>query len=77
MYDRRGGYRLHDPVTNQDKSPGPVNRCHQSEGIIMFGLNRAEGIGRLGAVLNRESFRLGARVADLSVATDESYARVC
>ena len=38
----RGGARV-------ESVPGSFNRCHQPEVIIMFGLNRAEVIGRLGA----------------------------
>lgn len=39
----------------------------------MFGLNRAEVIGRLGADVTVNHLVSGGRVANLSVATDESY----
>ncbi len=39
----------------------------------MFGLNRAELIGRLGADVTVNQLTSGGRVANLSVATDESY----
>ena len=40
---------------------------------MAFGLNRAEVIGRLGADVTINSLASGGRVANLSVATDESY----
>ena len=39
----------------------------------MFGLNRAELIGRLGGDVTVNSLTNGGRVANLSIATDESY----
>ena len=39
----------------------------------MFGLNRAEVIGRLGADVTVNHLVSGGRVANLSVATDESF----
>ena len=39
----------------------------------MFGLNKASLIGRLGADVTINSLQNGGRVANLSVATDESY----
>ena len=39
----------------------------------MFGLNRAEVIGRLGADVTINHLTSGGRVANLSIATDESY----
>ena len=39
----------------------------------MFGLNRAEVIGRLGADVSINQLTSGGRVANLSIATDESY----
>ena len=39
----------------------------------MFGLNRAEVIGRLGADVTVNHLTSGGRVANLSIATDESY----
>ena len=39
----------------------------------MFGLNRAEVIGRLGADVSINQLSSGGRVANLSIATDESY----
>ena len=39
----------------------------------MFGLNRAEVIGRLGADVTVNHLVSGGRVANLSIATDESY----
>ncbi len=39
----------------------------------MFGLNRAEVIGRLGADATVNHLTNGGRVANLSIATDESY----
>ena len=39
----------------------------------MFGLNRAEVIGRLGADVTINHLVSGGRVANLSIATDESY----
>ena len=39
----------------------------------MFGLNRAEVIGRLGADVSINHLSSGGRVANLSIATDESY----
>ena len=40
---------------------------------MAFGLNRAEVIGRLGADVTVNHLTRGGRVANLSVATDESY----
>ena len=40
---------------------------------MAFGLNRAEVIGRLGADVTVNHLASGGRVANLSVATDESY----
>ncbi len=40
---------------------------------MSFGLNRAEVIGRLGADVTINSLASGGRVANMSVATDESY----
>ena len=40
---------------------------------MAFGLNRAELIGRLGADVTVNHLQRGGRVANLSVATDESY----
>ena len=39
----------------------------------MFGLNRAEVIGRLGADASINHLTSGGRVANLSIATDEGY----
>ena len=43
------------------------------EKIMSFGLNRAEVIGRLGADVTVNHLASGGRVANLSIATDESY----
>ena len=43
------------------------------ETIMSFGLNRAEVIGRLGADVSVNHLASGGRVANLSIATDESY----
>ena len=40
---------------------------------MSFGLNRAEVIGRLGADVSINHLVSGGRVANLSIATDESY----
>ena len=40
---------------------------------MAFGLNRAEVIGRLGADVVINHLTNGGRVANMSVATDESY----
>ena len=40
---------------------------------MAFGLNRAEVIGRLGADATINSLASGGRVANMSIATDESY----
>ena len=40
---------------------------------MSFGLNRAEIIGRLGADVSVNHLTSGGRVANLSIATDESY----
>ena len=40
---------------------------------MAFGMNRAEVIGRLGADVTVTHLQSGGRVANLSVATDESY----
>ena len=40
---------------------------------MAFGLNRAELIGRLGADVTVNQLASGGRVANMSVATDESY----
>ena len=40
---------------------------------MSFGLNRAEVIGRLGADVTVNSLASGGRVANMSIATDESY----
>ena len=39
----------------------------------MFGLNRAEVIGRLGADVTINHLTTGGRVANMSIATDESF----
>ena len=39
----------------------------------MFGLNRAEVIGRLGADVTINHLTTGGRVANMSIATDQSY----
>ncbi|WP_428098366.1 single-stranded DNA-binding protein [Candidatus Rariloculus sp.] len=39
----------------------------------MFGLNRAEVIGRLGADVIVNHLTSGSRVANMSIGTDESY----
>ena len=39
----------------------------------MFGLNRSEVIGRLGADVAVTALANGGKVANLSIATDESY----
>ena len=39
----------------------------------MFGLNRAEVIGRLGADVTINHLTSGGRVANMSIATDEGY----
>ena len=39
----------------------------------MFGLNNAQLIGRLGADVTVNNLANGGRVANLSIATDESY----
>ena len=39
----------------------------------MFGLNNAQLIGRLGADVTVNHLANGGRVANLSIATDESY----
>ena len=43
------------------------------EKTMSFGLNRAEVIGRLGADVTVNHLASGGRVANMSVATDESY----
>ena len=40
---------------------------------MAFGLNRVELIGRLGADVTVNHLQSGGRVANLSIATDESY----
>ena len=40
---------------------------------MAFGLNRVELIGRLGADVTINQLMSGGRVANLSIATDESY----
>ena len=40
---------------------------------MAFGLNRAEVIGRLGADVTINHLTSGGRVANISIATDESY----
>ena len=40
---------------------------------MSFGLNRAEVIGRLGADVTISNLASGGRVANMSIATDESY----
>ena len=40
---------------------------------MAFGLNRVELIGRLGADVTVNHLASGGRVANLSIATDESY----
>ena len=40
---------------------------------MAFGLNRAEVIGRLGADVTVTHLQSGGRVANMSIATDESY----
>ena len=40
---------------------------------MAFGLNRVELIGRLGADVTVNHLTSGGRVANISVATDESY----
>ena len=43
------------------------------DSTMAFGLNRAEVIGRLGADVTVNHLASGGRVANLSIATDESY----
>ena len=50
-----------------------VNIESMKEKIMSFGLNRAELIGRLGADVTVNHLASGRRVANLSIATDESY----
>ena len=50
-----------------------VRTSDEQETIMSFGLNRAEVIGRLGADVTINHLASGGRVANLSVATDESY----
>ena len=40
---------------------------------MAFGINRAQIIGRLGADVTVNHLASGGRVANLSIATDESY----
>ena len=40
---------------------------------MSFGMNRAQLIGRLGDDVSVNHLRNGGRVANLSIATDESY----
>ena len=62
-----------------ERSPGPdrsatlVSNPDEQETIMSFGLNRAEVIGRLGADVTINNLASGGRVANLSIATDESY----
>ena len=49
------------------------NEPDLKEKTMSFGLNRAELIGRLGADVTVNQLASGGRVANLSIATDESY----
>ena len=49
-----------------------VRTSDEQETIMSFGLNRAEVIGRLGADVTINHLASGGRVANLSIATDES-----
>ena len=50
-----------------------VTETRTSRRTIMFGLNNAQLIGRLGADVTVNHLANGGRVANLSIATDESY----
>ena len=50
-----------------------VINLSMKEIVMAFGLNRVELIGRLGADVTVNHLTSGGRVANLSIATDESY----
>jgi len=51
----------------------PLSLTSTTGVIVMFGLNRAEVIGRLGADVTINHLTSGGRVANMSIATDEGY----
>ena len=51
----------------------PITSISKRRMNMSFGLNRAEVIGRLGADVTVNHLTSGGRVANLSIATDESY----
>ena len=60
-----------DPASGRSQ-PIVIIQTHE-EIVMAFGLNRVELIGRLGADVTVNHLTSGGRVANLSIATDESY----
>ena len=66
--EREGIERDRTRSPTQRQQPGTMGDTNMA-----FGLNRAEIIGRLGADVTVNHLANGGRVANLSIATDESY----
>ena len=62
---------MKDPASGRSQ-PIVINQT-MKEIVMAFGLNRVELIGRLGADVTVNQLMSGGRVANLSIATDESY----
>ena len=67
----RGPGREIDPASGRSQ-PIVINQT-MKEIVMAFGLNRVDLIGRLGDDVIVNQLASGGRVANLSVATDESY----
>ena len=67
----RGPRRGIDPVAVRSQ-PIVIIQTHE-EIVMAFGLNKVQLIGRLGADVIVNNLASGGRVANLSIATDESY----
>ena len=67
----RGTGRGIDPAAGRSQ-PIVIIQTHE-EIVMAFGLNKVQIIGRLGADVIVNNLASGGRVANLSIATDESY----
>ena len=68
-----GGGEQEGPERAPTRSATFVRTSDQGDIIMSFGLNSAQVIGRLGADVAINQLASGGRVANLSIATDESY----
>ena len=70
---RLNGQRFGGVNPASGRSEPIVINSSMKEIVMAFGLNRVELIGRLGADVIVNHLASGGRVANLSIATDESY----